>query len=113
MAGDAVEHVGEVEEYYSLCWWKVSGHWCGDVFLDLELHDVNDEVHSIRDANSVVKWEHVLCKHFFECLSDVCHHELMDDCSYAKVGGVLIFCWGLCANRRGKHRRSIASFCEE
>jgi hypothetical protein len=85
VAGDAGEHVGEVEEYCSPCWWKVVGYWCGDLFFNLELHCVDDEVCSVRGANNVVKLEHVSCRLFFGCLSNVCHHELTNSCRYAKV----------------------------
>ncbi len=84
MAGNTVEHVGEFKENCGPCWWEVVGHGCGDVFFYLELHGVDDKVCAIRGANSVVKWEHVLRKLFFECLSNVCSHKSSDGCGYTK-----------------------------
>jgi hypothetical protein len=58
------------------CW-----TWLWRCIFDLELHGFDDEVCSVRGVN---KWEHVLSKLLFECLSNVWCHKSLDSCRYAK-----------------------------
>ena len=74
-AGDTVELICQIEEDGCSCGRGVRGVGSCDVFFNLELHGVDDEVCAVWGADSIIIWEHVTCKFFPECVGDVTGYE--------------------------------------